>query len=143
MLELGTSLGLSAIYQQLGNPNAEFISIEGRRAIYEQAQEVVGEFEPLKQKPQLLLGSFQTVLPNALTRLKSLDYVFIDGDHRYEALLSYYQSCLPYLHEQSVVVIHDIYWSKGMQRAWQALIQRPEISVAINLFPYRYTISNL
>lgn len=134
ILELGTSLGLSAIYQQLGNPNAECISIEGRSEIYELALQVVDTFKPLERKPLLILGTFDDLLPDALAKLGSLDYLFIDGDHRGEALLTYYQSCLPFLHEQSVVVIHDIYWSKDMQRGWQTLTKRPEISVAINLF---------
>lgn len=134
MLELGTSFGLSALHQQLGNVKADLISIEGRQDIHLRAQEMVNQFKHLPQKPLLWHGTFDEKLPAALDRLNTLDYLFIDGDHRYKALLNYYETCLPYLHHKSVVIIHDIYWSQGMQRAWREIVQRPEISVAIDLF---------
>ena len=134
MIELGTSFGLSALQQQAGNNEADFISIEGRLEVHDRARAIVAQFKPLPKKPLLWLGHFDHMLPQALQKLGSLDYLFIDGDHRYEAVIKYFQTCLPYLHEYSVVVVHDIYWSDGMQKAWRSIVELPEITAAIDLF---------
>jgi hypothetical protein len=34
--------------------------------------------------------------------------------------VDYVKQLLPYLHNNSVVILDDIYWSKEMQQAWQA-----------------------
>jgi len=134
MLELGTSFGISALCQQLGNIKAKFISIEGRRFIHQIASDVHARFPNPEIQPELWCGTFDSLLPEALENLQQLDYLFIDGDHRYAHLLEYYKQCAPYLRPSSVVVIHDIYWSEGMTKAWHEISHRPEVSVAIDLF---------
>ncbi len=134
MLELGTSFGLATIHQQLGNPKAHLISIEGQRPIYEKALEIIQQFRHFNNRPNLKLGTFEEQLPLALAQWPKLDYLFLDGDHRYEAVLKNYLTCQPHLHEDSMVVIHDIYWSQGMKEAWNHIKRRAEVTVALDLF---------
>ena len=80
MLELGTSLGISTIYQAFGNYQGQIISIEGNPHLQpwsEQAFLICG----LKNITQLQ-GPFDEQLPIALKKLQKLDYVLMDGDHR-------------------------------------------------------------
>ena len=36
--------------------------------------------------------------------------------------------------EEAVIVMDDIYWSKGMHRAWKEISGWPEVRVSLDLF---------
>lgn len=132
MLELGTSLGISTLYQAAGAQKANFMSVEGRPelAIRAQQQMVLLGYSNVK----IINGLFSETLPHVLSVMQTIDYLFIDGDHRYEPTLQYFETCLPFLHSQSVVVVADIYWSGEMERAWKSLRQHPRVSLSLDLF---------
>ncbi|NUQ22624.1 MAG: class I SAM-dependent methyltransferase [Saprospiraceae bacterium] len=132
MLELGTSLGLSAVYQSAAAPQARFVTVEGHAELAALARRTLG----LAQLPQVevLHDSFSHALATNLPSLQQLDYLFIDGDHRYEPTIEYVWQCLPYAHENSVFAIADIHWSAEMNRAWRHLQAIPEVSHSIDLF---------
>ena len=134
MLELGTSLGISTLYQAGAAPNAKFITIEGCPETALVAQNNLNSLG--MHKIELQTGIFTEKLPNALQQLKRLDYLYIDGDHRSENTLKYFETCLPLAHEGSLFVIADIHWSKDMEVAWAQLKQHPEVSVSIDLFHF-------
>ena len=84
----------------------------------------------------LLEGPFRDNLPKALKILQKVDFVFLDGDHQEGATISYYEQCLPFMHENSVFVIADIHWSASMTRAWESLKARPEVTIAVDIFHF-------
>ena len=132
MLELGTSLGLSAMYQASGAPAARLVTMEG---CPNTAALAARNFSELGLKNiELLNGDFETILPAFLDRSPVLEFVFIDGNHRKEAVLSYFNLCLKKSGPQTCLVIDDIYWSPGMQEAWLEIRQNPKVSVTIDLF---------
>lgn len=134
MLELGTSLGISTLYQAGAAPKAKFITIEG---CPETAQVAQNNLDSLGMHSiELQIGIFAEKLPNALQQLQRLDYLYIDGDHRSENTLKYFEACLPLAHEGSLFVIADIHWSKDMEKAWTQLKQHSEVSVSIDLFHF-------
>ena len=109
MLEMGTSLGISTLYQAFASLNANFITLEGDPNIAELAKL---NFEELKaQHIQLEVGQFEQTLTPSLKKLKQLDYVFIDGNHRLTPTLAYFEECLKYAHDKSIFVFDDIHWS--------------------------------
>lgn len=134
MLELGTSLGLSAAYQSLAARNAEMISIEGCPQTAALARQNLAKLDI--QNVTLFVGTFEQQLPRALQQLERLDYLFIDGDHREGASLAYFEACLPYLHEHSVVVLADIHWSNEMESAWRTLQQHERVRLSVDLFHF-------
>jgi predicted O-methyltransferase YrrM len=69
-----------------------------------------------------------------LEKIKTLDMLFIDGNHSYDATMRYFEMCKPYLHNQSLIVFDDIYWSKGMTQAWKEIKADPIVTVSIDLF---------
>ncbi len=133
ILELGTSLGISTLYLHLANPKAELVSIEGRASIWQRANQHINQLGNRK-RVRLLHGSFAERLPEVLPSLDPLDLYFIDGDHRYEAVLANYHLAAAHLHAGSVVIVHDIYWSRGMTRAWHALQERSEVKLSVDLY---------
>lgn len=132
LLELGTSLGLSASYMALAKPDAEVITIEGCPNIAARAHR---NFEVLDiHNVKQLTGNFDDVLPALLQEQPRLDWVYIDGNHRKEPTLSYFQQCLSQSHEDSLFIFDDIHWTPGMEEAWHTIQQHPAVTLTIDLF---------
>ena len=81
-----------------------------------------------------MVGNFDEILPGVINQLDYLDFVFIDGNHRKEATLNYFNWCMPKLSENGILIFDDIYWSKGMKEAWQEIKMHPQVTVTIDLF---------
>jgi len=132
VLELGTSLGLSALYMAEAAPDAKIITLEGcieTAAIAKSYFETAG-----KKNITLLEGTFAENLDEALQLMPKPDFIFFDGDHRYESTLLYWEKCLPRLYPGSVVVFDDIHWSAGMEKAWKHIISSQQVKVSIDLY---------
>lgn len=132
MLELGTSLGISTQYQAAASLNGRMVTIEG---CPNTAHLAAGNFKLMKtENISLLEGSFDDVLPHAFKDLGQLDFVFVDGNHRKEPTLRYFEKCLEHAHDRSVFVFDDIHWSEGMEAAWDAIQAHPKVKLTIDLF---------
>ncbi|RIA10297.1 putative O-methyltransferase YrrM [Flavobacteriaceae bacterium MAR_2010_72] len=129
-LELGTSLGIGTQALALGNPEGQVTSIEGSPEIANQAAQHLESFGI--KNINLKLGSFGEVLPN----LEPLpwDLIFIDGHHQKEATLQYFETLLTSVHNDTMMIFDDIYWSKGMTQAWELIKNHPKVSVTIDTF---------
>ncbi|MBV6440087.1 MAG: hypothetical protein EPGJADBJ_01749 [Saprospiraceae bacterium] len=132
MLELGTSLGIGAMYLASGMRSARLISLEGCADIAHVARTNL-EILHLKNA-EVVEGKFEKTLPKALERLQSLDFVFFDGNHRLEPTLHYFEACLPFAHNKTVFVFDDAYWSPDMAHAWEQIKQHPRITLTVDLF---------
>ena len=133
MLELGTSLGISTMYQAKGNANAQFTAVEGCSSLAMIAQSSLDKTGC--DNVAIKTAHFKTILPTLLGGLnKPLDYAFIDGDHTYDGTLHYFKLLKKHVGEDSILIFHDIHWSKDMQKAWNELKQDPEVSISIDLF---------
>lgn len=131
-LELGTSLGISSLYQYIPLRKAPFYTLEGCPNI---AQVAASNFKKLKATQiKQLVGDFNHTLPQALEKMQRLDYVFIDGNHQMKPTLSYFETCLKYSHQDTVFVLDDIYWSEEMQLAWETIKAHPSVTLSIDLF---------
>ena len=132
LLELGTSLGLSTAYMALAKPDAQVLTIEGCPNIAARARQ---NFELLDIKNiQQRTGNFDDVLPALLQEKPRLDWVFIDGNHRKDPTLAYFEQCLTQAHDQSLFIFDDIHWTPGMEEAWTAIQQHPRVTLTIDLF---------
>ena len=132
ILELGTSLGISSLYLAYGHLRGSLITIEGNPAV---AKEAEAHFRRMEMSNiELRVGHFDNVINGVLEDLKTIDLVFIDGNHTEEATLRYFESMLPYIHEHSILVFGDIHWSKGMEKAWKQIIAHPKVRISLDLF---------
>ncbi|MDD3743437.1 MAG: class I SAM-dependent methyltransferase [Lentimicrobiaceae bacterium] len=132
MLEIGSSVGISTMYQAKANPAARLISIEGCASTAAYAQESVSAVNADNVK--VLIGQFEHVLPIALLELEQLDYAFIDGNHNYSSTLAYFELLKQKARNGAVFVFHDIHWSPGMERAWEVIKSSEEVTITIDLF---------
>lgn len=132
IVELGTSFGISALYQAAGNPSATIYTLEGCPETAAKARENFKRFP--HYKIEVVEGPFAETLPSLLERIPSVDYVYIDGHHRLEPTLQYAALCKPFLSPNAVVIADDINWSVEMQEAWQQLKADPFFTQSIDVF---------
>lgn len=132
MLELGTSVGISALYQSTGYPEGRLITMEGCPETAKLARENFSRFPNLDIR--LIEGPFETTLPEFLKSNPSIDYLYVDGHHRLEPTLHYIGLCKPFLATNAVVVVDDINWSQEMRTAWIQLKKDPFFTLSIDIF---------
>lgn len=132
IVELGTCLGITSVYLRLAAPDAKVYTLEGcpqtanaARRVFEKA-----EIEDI----ELLTGNFDDTLPDIINSLNRVDLVFIDGNHQKEATLRYFEWCLPKVHENTLLIFDDIYWSEGMKEAWAQIKAHESVTVTVDLF---------
>jgi predicted O-methyltransferase YrrM len=133
ILELGTSLGISAMYMRAAAPDARFITIEGCPETARIAREGMHTHN---LTADVRVGDFAAVLPDALSELKKVDLVYIDGNHRKEPTLAYFHSIRKYAHNDTVFIFDDIHWSVEMEEAWKTICADPEVHVSIDVFHF-------
>lgn len=132
VVELGTSFGISTLYMALGADEGRVHTIEGCPQTARIAQH---HFELLDRKNIVpVLGSFRVRLPEVLQKIGRLDMAFIDGHHAKEPTLDYFKQCLGRSHNDTVIVLDDIHWSKGMEAAWEEIKAMPEVTVTIDIY---------
>ncbi len=132
ILEMGTSLGISTLYLAHAGKKGQVNTMEGCPNITNLAQENFDRLETTNIK--VITGEFDKTLPSFLDKTEPLDFVFIDGNHRYEPTIRYYEWCLKKSHENTIFVFDDIYWSDEMVQAWEAIKEHPSSLLTIDLF---------
>ncbi|MDN3585478.1 class I SAM-dependent methyltransferase [Pedobacter aquatilis] len=131
-IELGTCLGITSAYLAKTNSETQIITIEG---CPETAGVANKNFKDLSiSNVELHVGNFDLLLPDIIAKQPTLDFVYIDGNHRKEATLNYFKWCLPKITEDSLLIFDDIYWSKGMKEAWNEIKNHPDVTVTVDLF---------
>lgn len=132
IIELGTSLGISSMYMAAFKPDATIFTIEGSNEIAGIARQNFVEAKLPNIK--LIEGSFDDVLPKLLSEQNCPALVFIDGNHRKEPLLKYFNLIIENSDSNTVVIIDDINYSAEMNEAWTELRQNTKVGVSIDLF---------
>ncbi|MGJ5642228.1 O-methyltransferase [Formosa sp. S-31] len=133
-LELGTSLGISTLAVALGNKKGTVTSIEGCPEVSKFTKETLNTNNI--QNTSIICGDFKTVIPELPK--STYDFVFFDGNHNKDATLSYFNLLLPQIHNDTVFIFDDIYWSKDMTDAWETIKNHPMVRVTIDTFHYGF-----
>lgn len=138
ILELGTSLGLSAAYMSKARQKAQIISIEGDPEI---ASLAAIHFKQLGLRNiQLMNEEFDKALDQIAD--KSFDFIYIDGNHQYESTLNYYNRLKGHLTPKGFIMLDDINWSSGMQRAWKEIKLDKTYNCKLDLFHFGLVNNN-
>lgn len=131
-IELGTSLGLNTLYMARVNKNGTVISLEGSKSLSDFASQLA-----LKNKVnniRFIHARFEEAFPQLLQEINKLDVLYVDGNHTYEATLKYFKQALEKKHKHSAFIFDDIYWSKGMTKAWEEIKKNESVSLSIDTF---------
>jgi len=132
ILELGTSLGISTLYLAKAEEKAKVYTFEGCPETSKIAQQ---NFKKMEAKNIIsVLGDFEDTVKEKLHQIKSIDLVFIDGNHQQEPTISYFEQCLNYANNNTIFIFDDIYWSKGMEGAWEYIKSHQRTTLSVDLF---------
>lgn len=132
VLELGTSLGLTSAY--LASHARKVVTVEGNPAIAAVASEVWSELG--KTNIHSIVGGFDEqwdALTNAAT---GYDLIFIDGNHRGDALRRYVHAGMTLLRPGGVLVCDDIHWSKDMESAWNDVCEMEAWTLRVDAYEW-------
>lgn len=131
IVELGASFGINTLYLA-ENKEAVITTFEGAAAIADIAA-LTFEFANAKNI-RLVAGDIDKTLPDYLEHIRTVDFVFMDANHRYEPTLRYFGWLLKKMNEKSVVVLDDIHYSPEMERAWTTLKNHRLVYGSADLF---------
>jgi predicted O-methyltransferase YrrM len=132
IIEFGTSFGISTMYMAAGNPAAIVYTMEGSDALSKIAKENFAEAG--LTNINILTGSFENSLPEIEEKRINPGLVFIDGNHRKEPTIEYFNRMVDLSDENTVIVIDDIYHSCEMGEAWKEIKEEKRISFTIDIF---------
>jgi predicted O-methyltransferase YrrM len=132
IIELGTGAGFSTMYMALAGERCMVYSIESCPEIADLAKRNI-QYLGL-HNVEIFTGSFNEILPVILQKIRHPLLIFIDGDHRGERLTGYFEAILPCTDDQTVFLLDDIRWSMSMEKAWNNILAKNELSVSIDLF---------
>jgi predicted O-methyltransferase YrrM len=132
IVELGTSLGITTGYLASGNLKGQVYTFEGARQVAEVARQ---NFQKLSlNNIQVIEGNFDSTLQPNLHKITNVHFAFVDGNHRKEPTIQYFEQLLAKATEYSVFIFDDIHWSEGMEEAWKYIQQHPSVTLTIDLF---------
>jgi len=132
VIELGTSLGITTAYLASANGSGQVFTIEGSPAIAQVAKKNFNELN--LYNAELIVGGFDAILPDLLSKIKTVDFAFVDGNHRLEPTLRYFEWLMKYAHSGSILVFDDIHWSAEMETAWKKIQSHPDVTYTVDLF---------
>ena len=129
VLELGTSLGITKAYLAY-DQSVDITTLEGSERVAQKAEQV---WKNLKlYQIQCITGDFdKTLLP---VSQQSFDLIYLDGNHRCEPTLAYFDMLKENSHKKTIFIFDDIHYSKSMEEAWRQIKQQADVTITIDLF---------
>jgi predicted O-methyltransferase YrrM len=132
IVELGTSLGITTSYLASSNSLTKVYTFEGSNAVADVAEQ---NFKQLGlYNIQLLRGNFDDTLAPQLDKISTVNFAFVDGNHRKEPTIRYFELLLAKATDHSIFIFDDIHWSEEMEEAWAYIQQHPAVTLTIDLF---------
>jgi predicted O-methyltransferase YrrM len=131
ILELGTSFGISTMYMAATCGDAQVITIEGSEDIAHFARQNFREAG--LQNIRVIEGSFDVVIMELACAGIRPGLIFIDGNHRKEPVIRYFNQLAKLTDSKTVIIIDDINYSKEMEEAWKEIKLHEKVSVSIDI----------
>jgi len=130
-IELGTNVGISAAYQATAlNERGTLTTFDVSPYRVRLARQLHAALNISNIRYEI--GLFDETLPTALQTLDPVDYAYIDGNHRYQPTIDYFNLIWRHTAEDALFVFDDIRWSGEMKLAWQRIATDPRVALAVN-----------
>ena len=131
ILELGTSLGINALYLA-AHPGTRVTTLEGSPEVASVARSLFHEHR--MNNIDIVCGNIDDQLPLTINQLPRVDFAFIDANHRHAPTLRYFNLIVTKVHAPSMVVLDDIHSNSDMERAWNEVKEHPRVTGSVDLF---------
>jgi len=132
ILEFGTSIGISTMYMAASCPGTIVKTVEGCSEISEVAKENFKNAEI--NNIEVFEGSFDDALSGIINDKITPGLVFIDGNHRKEPVIDYFNQIAQMSDSKTVIIIDDIYYSREMEQAWNEIKKDKRVSLTVDIF---------
>lgn len=132
VIELGTALGISTMYMASSCSDLKVKTIEGSSHIAEIAKENFSRAGI--DNIEVFTGSFEDIMPNLINKDSKAGLVFIDGNHRRDPLLRYFNYLEKVADDNTVIAIDDINYSPEMEDAWNEIRKSARVTVTVDIF---------
>jgi len=125
ILEIGSYIGASACcfgaaLRGIGSGRVICIDTWNNDAMTEGNRDTWQEFQnntvSYKDRIIAIRGYSTAVVDEVAAHVKSLDLLFIDGDHSYEGVKADWEAYKRFLRPGSIAVFHDSGWAEGVKR---------------------------
>ena len=133
ILELGTSLAVSTNTINEASTNAKITTIEGSKSIFEWNKKNTARLN--LENTEFVNALFDDYLVTLKTE-NQFDFIYIDGNHTYEATIKYFEILKKHTHKDSVIIFDDIHWSEGMDKAWKEIVDDKDVTLSIDTFHF-------
>lgn len=132
VLELGTSLGIGTMYFALSDKEVKVTSID---ACIETINFTKRNFEEKGiQNVEFINDTFDNVFHEERLVGKKFDLIFIDGNHKSESVLYYFDYISKNLaSEKCIYIIDDINWTVDMYKGWKLIKKNNSQNLTLNL----------
>ncbi len=132
VIELGTSAGISSLYLAAADEHIPVFSVEGVPALSSVAAKGAKRLGLVNIT--YITGLFSDHFEKLLEKYPGNTFIFLDGHHEEKATLAYFEMVCRKQDSDTVLVIDDIHWSEGMDRAWHTIQQHPSVKITVDLF---------
>jgi predicted O-methyltransferase YrrM len=133
-LEIGSGLGVSAMYQTAAlelNGHGKLVSFEG-----DEINATVAKHNLKKSnlnRAEVIVGWFNDVHVPTVKNLGCIDFVFVDASKEKQFIVSTYETVLPLLSDEAIIVFDDLMYYEGVKQAWKVITTHLESKVSIDL----------
>jgi predicted O-methyltransferase YrrM len=129
VLELGTSLGVSAAHlaaglalnEAEGGPSGRLVTLEGDPGLAALASDALAGLGHAG-RAAVVVGPFAETLPGVLAAHGPFDLVFLDGHHEEAATIRYFDLIRPHLTPGACVLFDDVEPGRPVRRAWRRVL---------------------
>jgi predicted O-methyltransferase YrrM len=132
ILEMGTSLGITTCYLAAANSFANVVTMEGAPNVDNIARNTFSKVGV--NNIQIIEGNFDQTLSAYLSSINFVGLAYVDGNHRYEPTVAYFESLLQKSNDDTILIFDDIHWSQEMEQAWDIIKANPSVTLTIDLF---------
>jgi predicted O-methyltransferase YrrM len=131
LVQVGTSVGIGAMYLHSGAHGAACIALEERLERAGVARVNV-DLLGCQSRVAIRVGRYEDTLPIALTTLQKIDFLYVE-DHVWRAV-EYFEECLPFSHDSTVFVFWEIHRSVEGEAAWQSIQRHRRVTLTVDFF---------
>ena len=144
VLEIGTNLGISGSYMLEGlthKNDSNFITMEGVPQLCEISNNQFSKISESK-KYKIIQGLYQKTFPDLLKKNIRFNIFFIDGNHKKDSTIQYFNNLKSKLYLPAIFIFDDINWSYEMTQAWSIISSDLDVSYSIDMFKMGIVVIN-
>lgn len=144
IVEIGSYLGASTCFLAAGclknNGHVYAIDTWQNDAMSEGKRDTFEEFKRNTKRYEKLISPIRSNSREAGEKfLKTVDLLFVDGDHSYEGVVADLKTWLPKMRNNSWLLLHDWGWAQGVKQAIEEIVKPIENGRPITL-PNLYAV---